>query len=122
MGSSSRPAARPRFGALPFMTGAATSAPLLLASIVMAAGVGAQSPGASSAGGPSSAPGAFDTAPWIVYQGNVGATVDLVLVHPDGTGAHPIPGGPGNRWHPDWSPDGLRLAYDTNRPADDVAE
>jgi Tol biopolymer transport system component len=58
----------------------------------------------------------------IVHQGVVGDSVDLVLVHPDGTGSRSIPGGPGNRWHPDWSPDGLRIAYDTNRAADDVAE
>ena len=40
----------------------------------------------------------------------------------DGTGRHRIPGGPANRWHPDWSPDGSHIAYDTNRIADDVAE
>jgi Tol biopolymer transport system component len=38
--------------------------------------------------------------------------VDLGLVRPDGTGAHRIPGGPGNRWHPAWSPDGQWIAYD----------
>jgi Tol biopolymer transport system component len=46
-----------------------------------------------------------------VYQAPFEA-VDLGLVRSDGTGAHRIPGGPGNRWHPAWSPDGRWIAYD----------
>ncbi len=49
---------------------------------------------------------------WIVYQAEFSGAVDLGLVHPDGTGDHRIPGGPGNRWHPNWSPDGTYVAYD----------
>lgn len=60
--------------------------------------------------------------PWIVVQRAIDGTFDLELVHPDGSGLQRIPGGPGNRWHPDWSPDGRLIAYDTNRASDDVAE
>ncbi len=51
---------------------------------------------------------------WIVYQGSFGGIADLGLVRPDGTDSHRIPGGPGNRWHPAWSPDGTQIAYDWN--------
>ena len=58
---------------------------------------------------------------WIVYQGVFEGGTDLGLVRPDGSESHRFPGGPGNRWHPDWSPDGTQLAYDWNLPTD-VAE
>jgi Tol biopolymer transport system component/lysophospholipase L1-like esterase len=56
--------------------------------------------------------------PWILFQAVYGGpeAVDLGLVKPDGSGAHRVPGGPGNRWHPDWSPDGTHIAYDHNFP------
>jgi len=93
---------------------------LVAGATVLASAVSAQAPsGSPSIPAPVGSPSANG---WIVYQGIVDGTVDLVLVHPDGTGSQRIPGGPGNRWHPDWSPDGMRIAYDTNRAADDVAE
>jgi len=58
---------------------------------------------------------------WIVFQAVFDGRTDLGLIRPDGSDSHRIPGGPGNRWHPDWSPDGSQLAYDWNL-ASDVAE
>lgn len=55
---------------------------------------------------------------WIVYQGLFDGATDLGLVRPDGSESHRIPGGPGNRWHPDWSPDGRWIAYDHDLPTD----
>lgn len=54
--------------------------------------------------------------PWIAFQALYSAT-DLGLMRPDGSESHRIPGGPGNRWHPDWSPDGTSLAYDYDLPS-----
>ena len=45
---------------------------------------------------------------WIVYQG---APQGLSLARPDGSGNHVILGPPGEQLHPDWSPDGSRIAY-----------
>jgi hypothetical protein len=58
------------------------------------------------------------TGPWILYQAVYGDynPVDLGLVRPDGSDTHRISGGPGNRWHPDWSPDGTQIAYDHELP------
>lgn len=55
---------------------------------------------------------------WIAYQALFDGATDLGLVRLDGSESHRIPGGPGNRWHPDWSPDGTRLAYDWDLPTD----
>jgi Tol biopolymer transport system component len=60
-------------------------------------------------------------APWIVYQAVFAGGTNLGLIRSDGTDDHPIPGGPANRWHPNWSPDGTRIVYDWNTP-DDTAE
>jgi TolB protein len=48
---------------------------------------------------------------WIAYQ----AAAGLSLVRPDGTEAHTVlPRGSSNPHHPDWAPDGGRLAYTTD--------
>jgi TolB protein len=58
---------------------------------------------------------------WIVYQWGAGCGEEPVdpqaicFVRPDGTGAHPLPlpaGGEPTQVHPDWSPDGSRLAFE----------
>jgi Tol biopolymer transport system component len=59
--------------------------------------------------------------PWIVYQALFPDGTNLGLIRPDGTDDHRIRGGPANRWHPNWSPDGTRIVYDWNT-ADDTAE
>jgi Tol biopolymer transport system component len=45
---------------------------------------------------------------WIAYQG---VEPGIKLTRPDGTGSHVILGPPGEQNHPDWSPDGSRIAY-----------
>ena len=56
-------------------------------------------------------PTVADGEEWLLYQAFWDA-IDLALVRPDGSGFQRLPGGPGNRWHPDWSPDGEWIAYD----------
>jgi Tol biopolymer transport system component len=75
----------------------------------------------SSLATPASTDSASSDAPWIVYQAEFEGGVNLGLIHPDGTGDHLIPGGPANRWHPNWSPDGTRIVYDWKLP-NDVAQ
>ena len=49
--------------------------------------------------------------PWIVYQLFDGH-LNLRLIRPDGTGGRPLlTDPPGDQTHPDWSPDGSRIAY-----------
>jgi Tol biopolymer transport system component len=60
---------------------------------------------------------------WIVYQGILDGAVNLGLIRPDGAEDHPIPNAPDdNRLHPDWSPDGRWLTFDSNDPETDVAQ
>ena len=51
--------------------------------------------------------------PWIAYQGKADGGYGVDLVRPDGTGIHwPMAAIPGQfQEHPDWSPDGNRLAF-----------
>ena len=50
--------------------------------------------------------------PWIVHQEFNGQQVRLWLVRPDGSGNHELlPTFAGEALHPDWSPDGRRIAF-----------
>jgi Tol biopolymer transport system component len=56
---------------------------------------------------------------WVVYQWLDGNDDGIFLVRPDGTGQHPlVPDLSGSERHPDWSPDGSRIAFIHNTPAD----
>jgi Tol biopolymer transport system component len=60
--------------------------------------------------------------PWIAYMANIGSggTDRLHLVRPDGNDRHQLVTGlDGQQEHPDWSPDGSRIAFDHWTP--DVA-
>lgn len=55
-----------------------------------------------------------DGEPWLAFQWIVGNGEGIFLVRPDGTGRHRIGGGSdASQIHPDWSPDGRRLAFAT---------
>ena len=56
--------------------------------------------------------------PWITYGWASGRTdYALWLMRPDGSGAHPLlKAGSPNAYHPDWSPDGTRIVYETQGP------
>ncbi len=61
--------------------------------------------------------------PWIAYEGPIPGGSGNRLVKPDGTGDHwatPQVKLPKDGWqvHPDWSPDGTRLAFAADDPAD----
>jgi Tol biopolymer transport system component len=61
--------------------------------------------------------------PWIVYEGPIEGGAGNRAVRPDGTGDHWLTPGvplPAEGWqvHPDWSPDGTRLAF----AADDAGD
>jgi Tol biopolymer transport system component len=58
----------------------------------------------------------MDGTGWILFQAVFDNEVDLGLVRPDSTQLQRLPRGPGNRWHPDWSPDGTRIVYDHGLP------
>jgi Tol biopolymer transport system component len=50
--------------------------------------------------------------PWIAFQTDVGAGNVIHLVRRDGSDPHPLaPGVAGEQVHPDWSPDGRRIAF-----------
>jgi Tol biopolymer transport system component len=51
--------------------------------------------------------------PWITYQWVRGGGDGIYLVRPDGTNPHELlPDATYNAFHPDWSPDGLQIAFD----------
>ena len=59
----------------------------------------------------------------IVYQAIFGRTTDLGLMGADGSHEHRIPHAPNrNRMHPDVSPDGAWIAFDSNTPSTDVSQ
>jgi len=69
---------------------------------------------ATSTPGPSEATSVGDAESWISYQwGADGDNEDhIFLMRPDGTGQHElVPDLAGSDFHPDWSPDGLRVAF-----------
>jgi Tol biopolymer transport system component len=79
---------------------------------------------ASPATGPSPSPSTAaatvkDGEAWVVYQWLDGNDDGIFLVRPDGTGHHPlVPDLAGSERHPGWSPDGRRIAFIHNTPAD----
>lgn len=49
---------------------------------------------------------------WLAYQWTAPAGDGIFLVRPDGRDKHQfVPDMAGSEWHPDWSPDGARLAF-----------
>jgi Tol biopolymer transport system component len=51
--------------------------------------------------------------PWIVFQWQRGQVDGIFLMRPDGTDTHPLLGdAKPETVHPDWSPDGARIAYE----------
>lgn len=57
--------------------------------------------------------------PWIAYMTQIGAenTDRIWLVRPDGSDRHELETGlDGQQEHPDWSPDGTRIAFDHHSP------
>jgi Tol biopolymer transport system component len=61
---------------------------------------------------PTPTPSPASVAPWIVYQWGYDDGNALFLVHEDGTGNHRLlPSLPARDKHPDWSPDGSRIAF-----------
>jgi Tol biopolymer transport system component len=56
---------------------------------------------------------------WVVYQWMAGSGDGIFLVRPDGTGGHQLVADmAGSEIHPDWSPDGQRIAFVVINPAD----
>ena len=112
----------------------ATSVVLVVAALMLAAACSSASPGESILSSPStvaanaSAPPVsprpsvegtptvvLPGEPWIVYSTDVGAGLVTYLMRPDGSDAQPlVVDGELLGRHPDWSPDGLRLALNIN--------
>lgn len=61
----------------------------------------------------SAAPTVRDDEPWIVYQWEQAGGGGIYLVRPDGMDSHTLfPDATYRTIHPDWSPDGTRIAFD----------
>jgi Tol biopolymer transport system component len=77
--------------------------------------VASPAPTATSSPGASVAPTMRVDDLWIAYQWVPEQGRGLYLMRPDGTDAHEIAIElPGNAFHPDWSPDGKRIALDVD--------
>jgi Tol biopolymer transport system component len=63
-----------------------------------------------------------DGEPWIAFQWQRGQGDAVFLMRPDGTGTHPLLAAISPQtFHPDWSPDGARIAYEAaGAKADDI--
>jgi Tol biopolymer transport system component len=61
-----------------------------------------------------------DEGDWVVFQWVAdGGSDGIFLIRPDGTGRHQLlPEMSGSEWHPDWSPDGSRIAFIHLTPED----
>ena len=92
------------------MAGHARVAAAAVSLAVLASGMGARTLAADPPASPS-APIVQPGEPWIVYQWET-PSAGIYLVRPDGTDNHPVLAEPGTDFqHPDWSPDGARIAY-----------
>lgn len=62
---------------------------------------------------PPSPPAVLAGEPWIVYQGGTGGPPKIRLVRPDGSDDHAVAPDilAGDQDHPDWSHDGMRIAF-----------
>ena len=70
---------------------------------------------ASASPGASAAPAMLADEPWIAYQWEQAPGDGIYLVRPDGTDPHALlPDAKHDAYHPDWSPDGARIAFDAD--------